>query len=69
MTFREAVITDYPQLHVVRNSVIENVLSDPSRITLKDYEEYLTVRGKGWVCEVDGRIVGFAVVDVIDNNV
>ena len=26
-------------------------------------------RGKGWVCEIENQIAGFAVVDLIDNNV
>jgi GNAT superfamily N-acetyltransferase len=38
-------------------------------ITQKDYEEYLTLRGKGWVCETDGRLVGFAIGDLLKNNV
>ena len=33
------------------------------------FEEYMTKRGKGWVCEIDKRIVGFSIVDLIDNNV
>ena len=26
-------------------------------------------RGKGWVCETDNKIIGFAIVSVLDNNV
>jgi GNAT superfamily N-acetyltransferase len=38
-------------------------------VTDKDCENYLLNRGKGWVCEIDGRIVGFAIVDLLDHNV
>lgn len=69
MIIREAEISDIPAMHHVRISVNENVLSDPSRITVKDYEDYLTKRGKGWVCEMNGRVVGFAIVDVVENNI
>jgi GNAT superfamily N-acetyltransferase len=35
----------------------------------KDCEEYLTVRGKGWVCENEKKIVGFAIADLKDHNI
>jgi GNAT superfamily N-acetyltransferase len=44
-------------------------LSDPALVTDSDCEEFITVRGKGWVCEVDGTIVGFAIADVKENNI
>jgi GNAT superfamily N-acetyltransferase len=69
MIFREATLSDIPQLQMVRNAVKENVLSNPALITAAHYEEYLTLRGKGWVCEIDGQIVGFAIVDLKDHNV
>ncbi len=69
MIYREAEITDIPQMHVVRISVKENVLSNPDLITIKDYEDYLTKRGKGFVCEINNRIVGFSIVDLVDKNV
>ena len=62
-------IADIPQIQVVRNSVKENTLSDPSLVTNADCADYLMVRGCGWVCEIEGQIVGFAIVSVIDNNV
>ena len=67
--YREAQLTDIPAMHEVRMSVKENALSNPGLVQPKDYEEFLTTRGKGWVCEVDNRIVGFAIVDFIDHNV
>ena len=69
MLFRGARITDIPKIQVVRNSVKENILSNPALVTDKDCENYLVNRGKGWICEIDGRIVGFAIVDLIDHNV
>ncbi len=49
---REARIEDIPQIQRVRNSVKENILSDPSLVSDADCEEYITKRGKGWVYEV-----------------
>lgn len=69
MIIREANLNDIPKIQMVRNSVAENTLSDPNLVTDKDCEEFLTQRGKGWVCEVDFEIVGFAIVDLKDNNV
>lgn len=69
MLFREALVADIKQIQVVRHAVKENVLSDPSLVTDKDCEEYLTVRGRGWVCEVENTIVGFAIADTIAHNV
>jgi GNAT superfamily N-acetyltransferase len=69
MFFREATITDIPQIQIVRNSVSENQLSDPALVSDKDCEEYLTVRGKGWVCEINGHVVGFSIADVSGNNI
>ena len=47
----------------------ENTLSDPALVTDKDVEDYIINRGKGWVCEIDNVIVGFAIVSVTDKNV
>ena len=69
INFREATINDIEQIHVVRNSVTENSLSNPDMITYDDYISFLTVRGRGWVCEVNRRIVGFAIVDLRDDNI
>jgi GNAT superfamily N-acetyltransferase len=69
MIFREAQTNDIKQIQLVRNAVKENVLSNPGLVTDKDCVEYLTLRGKGWVCEKDGTIIGFAIADLIDNNI
>lgn len=69
MQIREATVNDIPQIQFVRKSVLENKLSDPALVTDKDCEEYLTRRGKGWVCELNNEIVGFAIADLQDNNI
>ena len=69
MQFRVADTADIPQMMLVRLSVTENRLSDPSFISEEDYTNYLQNRGKGWVCEEDGKIHGFAVVDLLGNNI
>ncbi len=67
--YREAKIEDIKQIQVVRNSVKENALSNPALVSDKDCEEFITVRGKGWVCELDNTIVGFSIVDLKENNI
>lgn len=69
MIYREAEITDIAQMQFLRHAVKENRLSDPALVPDKDVEEYMTKRGKSWVCETDKTIVGFAMVDLIENNV
>ena len=69
MIFREATIKDIPQIQIVRTSVKENQLSNPALITDKDCEHYITIRGKGWVCEIDDSVVGFSIADIQANNI
>lgn len=69
MTYREAQFADIEQIMKVRFSVKENVLSNPDLVTDQDCEEFLFERGKGWVCDVDGRIAGFSIVDLKDHNI
>ena len=64
MLFREATTKDIPKMHAVRLAVNENRLSDPDRIKPADYQKRLEESGKGWVCEIDDTIVGFAIVDL-----
>lgn len=66
---REAERGDIPRLEQIRNSVLENQLSDPALITRTHYEDFLFNRGKGWVCMIGDNIAGFAVVDLQDDNV
>ncbi len=56
-------------MHTIRLAVKENVLSNPLAITENDYVEFITTKGKGWVCEHNEQILGFAIVDFKDHNV
>lgn len=69
MIYRPAESRDIPQIMEVRLAVKENILSDPSLITAEDYATFMQERGKGWVCEREGKILGFANVDMVDHNV
>nr|WP_294926107.1 GNAT family N-acetyltransferase [uncultured Flavobacterium sp.] len=69
MIFREAKISDITQIQVVRNSVKENTLSNPDLVTDQDCEEFLFQRGKGWVCEIDNVVIGFAIADLKEENI
>lgn len=64
MILRVAQVDDIAQIQRVRNSVKENRLSDPNLVTDQDCADHLTKRGKGWVYEQGGRILGFAIVDL-----
>lgn len=69
MKYREAVVSDIRQIQTIRRAVKENILSNPELVTNELCKEYLTERGKGWVCEIDKQIVGFAIADLKDNNI
>jgi GNAT superfamily N-acetyltransferase len=69
MVIREAHIDDIKQIQFVRNSVKENALSNPNLVTDEDCRMFLTERGKGWVCEVNGQVVGFSIADLLGRNI
>ena len=69
MLFREARVVDIPALCGVRLSVAENVLSDPRKATPEMYAAYLRGAGKGWLCEIDGEVVGFSVASLTDASI
>ncbi|MBY6187300.1 GNAT family N-acetyltransferase [Marinobacter hydrocarbonoclasticus] len=66
---RPATIEDIPELSRIRLAVVENVLSDPSRITQEMYESYLTDRGRGWVALCGDTPAGFVVADGLDESI
>lgn len=67
---REAGAADIPAMHEVRLAVRENVLSSPGRVTPAMYHDYLTVLGKGWLCETaQGELLGFSVADARDGSI
>lgn len=69
INYREAQLKDIPQMQVIRHAVKENILSDPSLVTDEDCNDYINRKGKGWVAESENIIVGFSIVDVLENNV
>ncbi|SMC54622.1 GNAT family N-acetyltransferase [Pedobacter nyackensis] len=69
MKFRIADLSDIAQMQVVRHLVKENTLSDPNLVPDKDVAYYITEKGKGWVAEIDGTIVGFSILDLQDKSV
>ena len=69
MIIREAQITDIPQIQLIRNAVTENTLSDPELVPDADVKDYITRKGKCWVCEIDKNIVGFSIVSIVTKNV
>lgn len=69
ITLRAAREADIPAMSAIRLAVTENRLTDPSRVTLQMYRDYLEEQGRGWVCELDGVIVGFAYADKDDASI
>lgn len=67
--FRTATLKDIQQMQVVRHLVKENTLSNPDLVPDSDVAYYITEKGRGWVCEVEGKIVGFSIVDLKENSV
>jgi GNAT superfamily N-acetyltransferase len=63
---RRAIETDVPRIHEIRDSVRENILSDPSRVTPADIAWFLD-NGPIWVWqEADGTVSGFSAGDPRD---
>ncbi len=69
MRFRQAETKDIFQIQKVRRAVKENILSDPARVTDADCAEYLELFGRGWVCEEEDQIIGFAIADLKNHNI
>jgi|SRR5688500_3652945 len=62
MVIRPANVSDFSEMQRVRMSVNENRLSDPAKVQPHHYREMLRAGG-GWVCEIDGVMVAFAIPD------
>ena len=62
-SYRVACAADIPAMSAIRLAVGENKLRDPSRVTPEMYADYLDALGRGWVCERDGAVAGFAYAD------
>lgn len=69
MIIKEAIPDNIAEMQRVRNAVKQNMLSDPALVTDVAVKDYISRRGKGWVCEVDSVIIGFGIADLQDNNI
>lgn len=65
---RKAVVADISALKFVRSAVLENILSDPSKVTDDDYEWYVSNPGVA-LWEERGVIVGFSAADPRDGGI
>jgi GNAT superfamily N-acetyltransferase len=69
LLLRRATRADIPAMSRIRLAVTENVLRDPTRITVAMYEDFLERSGRGWVAELDGEIVGFSYADHVNASI
>jgi len=67
-SIRQARVTDATAMHRVRLSVTENRLVSMA-LTEQHYIAAIQQTGRGWVAELDGEIVGFAVGNAQTGNV
>ena len=68
MTIRPLVSKDVPAVHVIRLRVRENRLRNPKVVQEADYLTFMARDTMSWVCEVDGVIAGFVMVDAEKQN-
>ena len=67
-SLRQAARDDIGAIHSVRMSVHENQLTR-SVISEADYIDHLETCGRGWVIEVQDRIVAVVIVNARDGNI
>jgi GNAT superfamily N-acetyltransferase len=65
---RSATVSDIPRLIEIRGSVRENRLSDPSRVTIADYEWHIS-HGPIHIWEEGGVIAGLSAGDPRDGSI
>jgi len=65
---RNAGRADIPRLREIRDTVRENKLGDPSRVTIDHYHWFIDNPGI-FVWEEGGRIAGFSAADPRDGNI
>lgn len=65
---RKAVQADIPRLQEIRDTVRENKLRDPSRVTIDHYHWFIDNPGI-FVWEENGRIAGFSEADPRDGSI
>jgi ribosomal protein S18 acetylase RimI-like enzyme len=68
LSIREMTTTDIPDVFAVRVSTVENnvtmrELEEEYELTPDSLADAIQLSSKGWVCEVEGKIVGFAMGD------
>ena len=67
MTFREITPADLPATLHIRMSTIEHPFTleqlRESGITAESLTQMIATTHKGWLCEIEGEIVGFAIGD------
>ncbi|WP_199610990.1 GNAT family N-acetyltransferase [Flocculibacter collagenilyticus] len=69
MIFRRAKLHDIAEMSAIRLAVKENVLINHDRVTPQMYEDYLEKLGAGWVCELEGKVVGFSYADKVESAI
>lgn len=69
LTYRRATTADISAMSDIRLSVRENMLSNPALVTREMYENYLDLLGRGWVCELQGQIIGFSYAAISDYSI
>jgi N-acetylglutamate synthase-like GNAT family acetyltransferase len=62
MFFREAKSQDIEKMQAIQLSLADQQLAGIPLATPEDYRRLLADQGKGWVCEVEGDLLGFALV-------
>jgi GNAT superfamily N-acetyltransferase len=65
---RQALVADVSGMHRVRMAVRENRLVS-TVITEANYPPAIEKTGRGWVVEVDGQVVAFAVGNAMNGNI
>lgn len=68
LTVRRARPDDIPALMRIRSIVRENVLSDPASVPAEAYQGFIDHAGI-WVCQEEGRVLGFSAADPADGTV
>lgn len=69
LRYRRAQPGDIRAMSAIRLSVAENVLSDPGKVTLQMYRDYLHRLGRGWVCCAGREVIGFAYASREDGSI
>ena len=65
---RLAIASDIPEIQRIRHSVRENRLVS-TVIRDRDVQEAIESRGRGWVVELSGELVAFAIGDAQSGNI